>query len=82
MDPSLKYIVVTVPADQITRFETGSEVDVVFAGQRRTGRIEQIPMEVNGNGQSQSGMSVTIVPSGRLWPAVPIGAAVEVRVRR
>lgn len=84
MDPAMRFIVVKVPAKDVGRFEAGREVDVIFSGDhKRTARIEPIPFEVaTASHSGEPVVSVTLVPSGRLWPAVPIGAGVEVRARR
>jgi multidrug resistance efflux pump len=84
MDPRMRHIVVKVPAHEVARFEEGNEVDVIFAGHhKRTARVERIPVEVAGaTNAGEPALSVTIVPAGRLWPAVPVGSGVEVRARK
>ena len=84
IDRQRQHIDVVVPSRSVSAFKAGSVVAIVFPGEiQRTGRVESIPPQVaDETDHGETILQVTVVPSGKLWPPVPIGSTVEVRVRR
>jgi len=72
------YVAVDVPSDLVGRFVEDSTVVLVFAaGLEREGRLRTIPLRTS---PGQSTIRVQIEPTGKLWPRVPIGSEIRVRV--
>lgn len=72
------YVAVEVPSDLVGRFVEDATVVLVFAGGLECqGRLRTIPLRTS---PGHSTVRVQIEPTGRLWPQVPIGSEIRVRV--
>lgn len=84
LDDARRTVVVEVPSDQITSFQMDSPAELSFPGnQALTGRVISIapqaePRPTNGTGEAV--ITVRIEQTGKVWPAVPIGSKVGVRL--
>jgi multidrug resistance efflux pump len=82
------YLVLHVPSDRIADFSPGTLVELLFPGGiKGKGRIDAIPpqtLAVPNDGQplAQTYVAAQIQPVGRLWPDLPFGSIVEVRLHR
>lgn len=82
LDRDRPYVEVEVPSQQVKRFKVGQTVRLEFAGEERTGRVNSIAPQAHRREQStDSWISIRILPAGKLWPEVPIGSAVSVRLK-
>ena len=82
LDRDRPSIEVDVPSRDIGRVKVGQSVHLEIAGEERAGRVESISPQAHRRDQSaDSWIAVCIRPSGRLWPEVPIGSAVSVRLK-
>ena len=80
-DRSHESVEVELPSCLAPELSVDREVSLTFpGGELRSGRIEAIPPQVtraaNADGESQ--IAVTVRPSGRVWPTLPIGTTVSV----
>ena len=82
LHPDKRSVLVRLPASRLAELSVGEKVEVQFPGASGfEGRVSAIsPMaesadEVVGNDQR---IAVRIDPSGRIWPAVPVGCEVQV----
>lgn len=81
-DRERPFVEVDVPSREIIKLQVGQTLKLDFAGDARTGRVEFIcPQAHNRNGDADSWVTVRIRPAGKLWPEVPIGSAVAVRLK-
>lgn len=83
LDDAQRRIVVEVPSDQITGFHIDSRVDLSFPGdQPLTGRVISIApqAEPRSTAADDAVIAVRIEQTGKVWPAVPIGSRVGVRL--
>lgn len=87
-DPHQKSVLVHIPSDQIPHFRPGVSVTLVFPGdQKRQGRVRDVAgvcTRAFGNEDAaplggDALIPIEIDPAGKLWPEVPVGAAVKVR---
>ena len=82
LDDAQRWLVVDVPSTEITRFAPESKLEVTFpGGQTREGRVIHIAPQTrpDANG-TEAVVTVRAEQIGRLWPTVPIGSRVEVRL--
>ena len=80
-DRSHESVRVELPSRLVPELSVDREVSLTFpGGELRSGRIEAIPPQVTrrANGVGESQIAVTIRPSGRVWPTLPIGTTVSV----
>lgn len=80
-DRSRESIQVELPGRLVPELKADREVSLIFpGGELRTGRIETIPPQVSSpaTADRESQIAVTIRPSGRVWPTLPIGTSVSV----
>lgn len=84
LDDIERVIIVNVPSAEIRQFKAGDPVRLQFPGDEdRTGRIASIaPQAIVPDGATggESYVAVRIEASGELWPEVPAGTRVVVRV--
>jgi HlyD family secretion protein len=84
LDDVERVIVVHVPSAEIRQFKSGDSVRLTFPGrENRSGRIAAIaPQAIVPEGATggESYVEVRIEASGELWPEVPAGTRVIVRV--
>lgn len=77
VDDERCFVTVPVPANRLSRFEAGKPLQLRFPGnKRRQGTI----VEIGPADDTADTINVVIEPAGKLWPAVPVGAAVQVVV--
>ena len=82
LDRERSYVEVEVPSREVKRLKVGQTARLEFAGEERTGRVESISPQAHRRDQTaESWIAVRIRPAGRLWPEVPIGSAVSVRLK-
>ena len=84
LDDAQRRVVVEVPSDQITGFRIASRVDLSFPGdQALTGRVISIAPQAEPRRADRADdavITVRIEQTGKVWPAVPIGSKVGVRL--
>lgn len=83
LDPERRFLIAEVPSSAATEFSLDAKVSLLFpGGEQRTGVVRELPPQTDQpTGRTQeSFLEVRIEPSGRLWPAVPIGTRVDVSV--
>ena len=83
LDLDRPFLIAKVPSAQLHRFAQGTEVTLQFPGDvKRSGRVTSIPPQTNTEFTSPDDVpiAVRIDPTGKLWPRVPVGSAVEVVV--
>lgn len=87
LDDSQRWIEVGIPSRDITAFTIGSNADLEFpGGVDRSGRVFSIaPQAEPGNGtrsESDALVMVRIEQTDKLWPTVPVGSRVDVRLAK
>jgi multidrug resistance efflux pump len=82
LDDAQRWLVFDVPSTQITQFEAGSRLIVTFpGGKAREGRVIRIAPQARPDATGpEAVVTVQAEQIGRLWPTVPIGSQVEVRL--
>ena len=71
-----RYVILNVPAHRINEVEPGNTVGLIFpGGDQYRGKVSNLPMLAESDG---SQVTVRVDPSGRVWPAIPIGSQIEV----
>jgi multidrug resistance efflux pump len=81
LDDDRRTIEFDVPSREVVKFAPGQQVRLDFPGkQARTGVISSISPQASASGDSGDDVPVKLViePSGKLWPAAPIGSRVLV----
>ena len=77
-----------VPSSQITEFTVGRELDLMFPGkQERTGKVLSVapqaePHDIVTSTAGDAMVIVRVEQSGKLWPEVPLGSHVKVRLAK
>jgi len=80
------FLEVDIPSRKLSSFPEGADVELSFPnGLKRTGRVTGVPPEAIVRRQSagfasaaDSYITLAIERTGKIWPEVPIGAAVNV----
>ncbi|REJ71678.1 MAG: HlyD family efflux transporter periplasmic adaptor subunit [Planctomycetota bacterium] len=82
LDPARRWLIVDVPSSRITEFTPDRAVELVFPGdEERTGRVHSIaPQAFTCRDGSEATVSVRVEQSGKVWPDLPIGSHVAVRL--
>jgi len=83
LDDAKRFLNVSVPSADITSFTIGTEVALVFPGNEQfTGQVFSIaPQAVSLDPSvSDSTIAVHVEQTGKLWPTLPIGSHVKVRL--
>jgi len=84
LDDIEREVVVQAPSEQILHFQCGEKVSVRFAGkEEREGRIVKIAPQaqtMNNDVGGESFVEVRIQQVGEIWPDVPAGSRVTVRL--
>jgi multidrug resistance efflux pump len=82
LDDAQRWLVIDVPSTQITRFEPDARLIVTFpGGQAREGHVVHIAPQARPVTEGADAVvSVRAEQIGRLWPTVPIGSQVDVRL--
>lgn len=76
------FVEVDVPSTEVNRLQISQKVTLEFAGEERVGRIETISPQARQRSEGdEAWIAVRLRPSGRLWPELPIGSAVTVRLK-
>jgi multidrug resistance efflux pump len=87
LDLDNPFLVVHVRSRELDQFSVGKEVSVEFPGRiKRTGVVHSIPPQTE-DGRStatavegETHVRVRIDRTGKLWPEVPVGSTVDVKV--
>ena len=79
-DKEHPFLVVEVPSRKINLFSKGTEVKIVFSGNRKgKGTVQKISEQAfQKTGLRESVILVTVEPMGRLWPELPMGTTVDI----
>jgi multidrug resistance efflux pump len=84
LDDIQREVVVLAPSEKILLFQNGEKVGVTFAGkEQREGRIVKIAPQAQTKNDEVGGESfveVRIQQVGEIWPEVPAGSRVTVRL--
>jgi multidrug resistance efflux pump len=84
LDDIQREVVVLAPSEKILLFRRGEKVSVTFAGQEeREGRIVKIAPQAQTRTDevgSEAFVEVRIQQVGEIWPEVPAGSRVSVRL--
>jgi len=84
LDDQRRHLVASIPSAAATRLRPGMRVELVFPGdQNRIGLVAAIPPHAVPADLVSTGDSlveVKVEPAGKLWPQLPIGSRVQVRV--
>ncbi|MCA9117690.1 MAG: HlyD family efflux transporter periplasmic adaptor subunit, partial [Planctomycetaceae bacterium] len=85
LDTRQRTVTVSVPSDKVTWLKPGSKVHLDFpVGKELMGIVEATPPETSArtaSGNVQM-LTLTISPTGRLWPDLPMGTPVTVTFLR
>ncbi len=75
-----RCVLVQVPTPRVHELSMGEEVELKFPGnQTYHGKVAELPLMADEHdGRTETTSLVRIEPTGRLWPAVPIGCQIEV----
>ena len=88
LDDARRYLMVCIPSRDITEFPIETSVKLEFPGKQiRTGRITSIapqaqPVDTDDLFSGDTVIMAQVDQTGRVWPDVPIGSRVVVRVDR
>ena len=88
LDDSQRYLLVSVPSYHITEFAIDTPVALEFPGkQLRTGRVTNVAPQTQPSQsfnvlKDDSTILIHVEPTGRLWPSVPMGSRVLVRIKQ
>lgn len=85
LDDERRHLVACIPSHAATKLRPGTRVDLVFPGREpRIGLVSAIPPHAIPADQSRpaedSQVEVNVEPAGKLWPRLPVGSRVQVRV--
>lgn len=86
LDEAQRYLIAYVPSKEIAAFGLETEVQLNFPGEEsRTGVITNVapqakPCSVGNEGQSDTTILVHIEQTGQVWPNLPMGSQVQVRL--
>ncbi len=86
LDDSKRYLVVYVPSKNIPSFELGTKVELTFPGNDfYSGVVSSVapqakPCLIAENSTEDTTVLVQVEQTGHVWPSVPIGSQVMVRV--
>ncbi len=81
-DEQDRFLEVTVPSRELTKMTPETEVRLTFPGGiDRMGRVSDKTATVTEAGQSgETHILVKVEPAGKLWPEVPLGSSVIVKL--
>lgn len=85
LDDERRHLVACIPSIAASKLQPGTRVDLIFPGrQSRIGLIAAIPPHAipadRGRPSEDSQVEVKVEPAGKLWPKLPVGSRVQVRV--
>lgn len=83
LDEDQPQILLQIPSSRVADFIAGTIVELQFPGGKcGQGKVAEVPPQtVNAPGLNvaETQMAVQIVPSGSLWPRLPINTMIEIR---
>lgn len=78
IDNSRRFLVADVPAEKMSRFVEGEILTLQFpGGKTRQGKVGK-RLKTTFQKQGSEMLQIRIEPSGKLWPKLPIGSAVQI----
>lgn len=86
LDEAQRYLTAYIPSQEIASFELETEVKLLFPGnETRTGVVTNVapqakPCNLTDYKTSDSTILVQIEQTGQVWPSLPIGSQVKVRL--
>lgn len=77
-----RYVLMYVPSRRVNEIQVGLEVALEFPGAEiYRGRVADLPMLADPGSQTeQSFIPVRVTPTGKLWPEIPIGSQIDIRL--
>ena len=86
LDEDQPHVLLQVPSNRVNDFAAGTIVELQFPGGKSAeGKVAEVPPQtVNAPGLAtgETQIAVQIVPSGLIWPKLPIDTMVEIRRSR
>lgn len=80
-DRDHEYVEAHLPARLASSLKPGDTVQVHFPDGPREGQVETIPPETSRSDKDESEITVRVLPTGKVWPYLPIGSTVQISVR-
>ncbi len=81
-DRDREYVEAHLPARFASSLKPGDTVQVHFPDSVvREGQVEAIPPETSRSDKEESEIAVRVLPTGKVWPYLPIGSTVQISVR-
>lgn len=77
-DRDHEFLTATLPAKYAANLKPGSIVKIHFSEGVREGTIEAVPPQAKTNSKGEAEVDVRILPTGKVWPFMPIGSTVEI----
>jgi len=82
------YVLLQLPSNRVADFSPGTLVELRFpGGAKGRGRVDEIPPQTlafpdDGRPLALTYVAAHVLPVGRLWPELPFGSVVDVRIHR
>lgn len=81
-DRDHEFLEAHVPARLASVLKPGAIVLVHFPDDvTREGQIEAIPPETSRTSKNESDITIRVLPTGKVWPYLPVGSTVDVSIR-
>jgi biotin carboxyl carrier protein len=88
LDEDRRHLEVHVPSRHVVDFAAGMEVMLLFpGGERRWGKVHSVPPQTIRSPRKTIGkngldalVTIRVDPIEKLWPSLPIGSAIEVKI--
>lgn len=81
-DRDKEFVEADIPAHLAGTLKPGDTLQVHFPDNTvREGQVETIPPQTTRSNKAESEITVKVLPTGKVWPYLPIGSTVQVSVR-